>query len=82
MGLISPSKTQGKLDRGVREIKETAPLQTEGAVVECPVTSPADITLVYLYYKSFISHLNSLESQKKQKPEKITEEIREKEAEK
>ena len=42
--------TEGKLDRGFREIKETAPLQTEGAVVECSVTSPADITLVYLYY--------------------------------
>ena len=88
MGLISPSKTEGKLDRGFREIKETAPLQTEGAVVECPVTSPADITLVYLYYKCFISHLNSLESQKNKnpkktpKPKKITEEIREKEAEK
>ena len=79
-----PSKTEGKLDRGFREIKETAPLQTEGAVVECSVTSPADITLVYLYYKCFISHLNSLESQKNNnpKPEKITEEIREKKAEK
>ena len=46
LGLISPSKTEGKLDRDFWEIKETAPLQTEGAVVECPVTSPAAITLV------------------------------------
>ena len=52
MGLISPSKTEGKLDRGFREIKETAPLQTEGAVVECLVTSRRH------------NHLNTLESQK------------------
>ena len=63
--------------------------------VECPVTFPAAITLhslvVGLWWsnaKFLKSHLNSLESQKiktrkkTRKPENITEEIREKEAEK